>query len=252
MKIISSLTLTDICDIAIVSILIYYLIVFIRETKAVQLLKGILVLFLITFLAHSLRLATLNWLLEKIFAIGIVALVVIFQPELRNVLRKLGTGRILPFSPLHPPQATEILEAVRALAEHRIGSIIILERATRLGTYIETGCSLDSIIDRRILLTIFNPASPLHDGAVIIQDNRLAAAGCILPLDSRPKQEFWGTRHLSALKLSEETDALAIVTSEETGRISLAADGRIYENLSLSELRLKIEQAFNRQRQSNE
>lgn len=245
MKLIALSRFTDIVDIILVSILIYYAIVFIRETKAIQLLKGILVLFLLTLVAYTFHLTTLNWLLEKVFAIGMVALVVIFQPELRNVLRKLGTGRFLPISPLRAGEITELLEAIRSLSEHHLGSIIALERTTRLGTYVETGCPLDCIIDRRVVMAIFNPASPLHDGAVIIQDGRLAAASCILPLDDRPKQNCWGTRHLSALKLSEETDALVIVTSEETGKISFAVEGRMYENLSLSELRTKIEQGFN-------
>ncbi len=242
------LYITTVGDICIVSVLIYYLIIFIRETKAVQLLKGILLLFLITFVAQAVHLRTLNWLLEKIFAIGMVALVVIFQPELRNVLRKLGTGRLFPFSTLHPPEVAELIEAVKVMAQQRTGSLIVLERTTRLGTYAETGCLLDSCIDRRTLITIFHPGSPLHDGAVIIHENRIAAAGCILPMDSRPKQNHWGTRHLSALKLSEETDALAIITSEETGRISLAVQGKIYENLSVPELKQKIEQAFQYQK----
>ncbi|HOL67915.1 MAG TPA: diadenylate cyclase, partial [bacterium] len=156
--------MADVCNIAIVSVLIYYLILFIRETKAIQLLKGIFILFLITLLAHTLHLTTLNWLLEKIFAIGILALVIIFQPELRNVLRKLGTGRLLPFPTLHPPEVTELLEAVRNLAERHCGSIIVLERATPLGTYVETGCPVDSVITRQVLTSIFNPGSPLHDG----------------------------------------------------------------------------------------
>ncbi len=244
MRYIQQITFSDIVDIIIISCLIYYLILFLRETKAIQLLKGILILFVITFFAQLFRLNTLNWILERVFAIGIIALVIIFQPELRNVLRKLGTEQLLPFSTLHLSQINQLLEAVKYFSENKIGSIIVLERTTPLGSYTESGTKIDSNIDKRLLMSIFNPASPLHDGAVIIQHNRISAAGCILPVEEVAERGFLGTRHISAVKLSEETDALVIVTSEETGKISIAEEGKLYEGVSLEELRRKIERNF--------
>jgi len=240
----SQIKIYDIFDILIISCIIYYIILLIKGTKTIQILKGIFFLFIITFLSQLFHLNTLNWILEKIFAIGIISLVIIFQPELRNLLRKLGTEQILPFSTLHSMQINQILEAVNYLAENKIGSLIVLEKTTPLGVYAKSGCEIDGIIDKRLLISIFYPNNLLHDGAVIIRQNRIASAGCILPINPSSEKDYLGTRHLSAINLSEETDAIVIVTSEETGRISLAQEGKIYEGITIEELRKKIEIAF--------
>ncbi|RKY31142.1 MAG: TIGR00159 family protein [Candidatus Omnitrophota bacterium] len=246
MRIIHQITFSDIVDIIIISCIIYYLIIFLLQTKGFQLLKGILILFIITFFAQFFHLTTLHWVLEKVFALGMIALVIIFQPELRNVLRKLGTEQLLPFSTLHLFQINQLIEAVKYFCENKIGSTIVLERTTPLGSYTESGVKIDSNIDKKLLISIFNPGSPLHDGAVIIRHNRISAAGCILPVEEVKERGFLGTRHISAIKLSEETDAIVIVTSEETGKISIAEGGNLYQDISIEELRKRIEKSFHR------
>lgn len=244
MNFFSRIRVYDIFDIAIISILVYYVILFLKGTKAIQLLKGIFILFIVMFFAQIFHLNTVNFILEKVFTIGLIALVIIFQPELRNMLRKLGTEQLLPFSTIHPPEINQLLETVKYFSENTIGSIIAMERTTPLGNYVESGCKIDGIIDKRLLISIFAPNNPLHDGAVIIQHNRISAAGCILPVETQLVSSIWGTRHLSALKLSEETDALVIVTSEEKRKISLAQEGKIYEDIEVETLREKIEKTF--------
>jgi len=244
MNFFSSIKVSDIFDIAIISAIVYYIILFIKETKTIQLLKGIFILFIVMLFAQILNLTTLNWLLEKIFALGILALVVIFQPELRNMLRKLGTEQILPFSSIHSKEMNELIEAVKYLSENKIGCLIAIEKKTPLTSYAETGSKIDAIIDRRLIMSIFYPDNPLHDGAVIIQNNRILAAGCILPVEPEKYGNYLGSRHLAALKLSEETDALVIVVSEETGEISLSEEGKLYQDISPEKLRRKIEESF--------
>lgn len=244
MSILGNLRWTDAVDMLLVSVVLYYSILLIRETKAIQLLKGILVLFVITFLSQLLHLTVLNWLLERVFALGIVAVVILFQPELRRALRKLGTDQILPFPSIRRTDVGEILEAVRLLAESRIGSIIALARTTPLGSYAESGSRIDAAVERRLLMSLFYPGSPLHDGAVLVERDRILAAGCILPVQAQPDAGHLGTRHLAGLRLSEETDALVLVTSEETGKISLALEGRLYEGIGIQDARQRIESMF--------
>jgi len=236
--------IADVLDVVLVATIVYYAILLVRETRTIQLIRGMLVVLVVTFLAQVFRLGTLNWILEKVLALGVVALMVIFQPELRNLLRKLGTEQIMPFSTLQVPEIAQLLDAIRHFSEHRVGSIIALERTTPLGGYAESGRKIDGAVGRDLLAAIFFPGNPLHDGAVIIQHNRISAAGCILPMEPRPVGGLLGTRHLSAMKLSEETDALVVVTSEETGRISIAQEGKLNEGIGLDELRGRLERLF--------
>jgi len=232
-----NIRLLDILDILIVAIVLYKLILLIRGTKAVQLIQGLAVIFVASAVSKWLGLYTVNWLLKNTITVVLVALPVVFQPELRRTLEQLGRGKILtePLPFLSKEEALDtrktaevIIQGVLNLAKNRIGALIVLERNTGLKDFIETGIAIDALLSVQLLGNIFIPNTPLHDGAMIIRGNRIAAAGCFLPLteNSSISKEL-GTRHRSGLGLSEETDALVIIVSEETGIISLAEGGSL-------------------------
>lgn len=235
------LRLSDVIDIVIVAIIIYFLIKLLRETRAAQLIKGI-VLLLIVFLASNwLHLNTLHYLLSGAMQIGMFAVVVIFQPELRTLLEKIGRielGSIIDFGANDDRNETElviesIVKTACDLSQTHTGALIVLERATKLGDYIRTGTKIDAAVSSRLLENIFVPNTPLHDGAVIISKNRAAAASCLLPLTTNNNlSRDLGTRHRAAIGLSECTDAVVVVVSEETGKISIALNGTLTRNLS--------------------
>lgn len=241
--------LSYIVDILLVWFVIYKLIMVIRGTKAVQLLKGIIVIVLVRILSSFLGLITLQKLMDQALTWGFLAIIIIFQPELRRALEQLGRGRF--FSRSNIPEEEEqnhtieaIVKAVQYMAKRRIGALITVERETGMGDYIETGIPLHSQISNELLINIFIPNTPLHDGAVIVQKNQVAAAACYLPLSESPfiSKEL-GTRHRAALGISEVTDGITIVVSEETGSISLTKNGELHRDLnqeSFQEL-LKLE-----------
>jgi diadenylate cyclase len=232
-------SLADIVDILLVWYVIYKLINLVRGTKAVQLLKGIFVILLVKFISDYFGFNTLSWLMEQALNWGFLAIIIIFQPELRRALEQLGRGKFFSRSATQEEDdQNKIIEAiVKAtdyMAKRRIGALISIERETGMSDYIETGIPLNSKISSELLINIFIPNTPLHDGAVIIQKNLVAAAACYLPLSESPfiSKEL-GTRHRAALGISEVTDSLTIIVSEETGNISLTKNGELHRGLSL-------------------
>lgn len=222
--------LLQIIDISVVCLIAYLVYTVIRGTRAVQLLKGLLVLAALTGLARWLNLPNLQWVLEKIWTMAFVAVPVVFQPELRRMLERLGRGRSLTRLLIGQEAVraaiTEVVQAVQELARKRMGALVAIERQTGLKEHVDTGVVLDAVVSRPLLLSIFEPRAPLHDGAVIIRGNRIVAAGCYLPLSvSREVAKELGTRHRAAVGLSEQSDAIVIVVSEETGIVSVAEDG---------------------------
>ena len=222
----------DALDILLVAALIYRVLTLFRGTRAVQITIGLGVLAGAAMGARALELTSLGWLLDHFWSFWVVALIVVFQPELRRALAWIGQGRVLQRLIGDAAQgarvANEVVRATESLASRRIGALIVLERATGLRQYAELGVALDALVSADLLMSVFLPYSPLHDGAVFIQGDRVVAAGCFLPL-SRNTQigRALGTRHRAALGIAEETDAIALVASEETGRLSLAVAGRI-------------------------
>jgi diadenylate cyclase len=214
----------------------YNLLVFIKGTPAVQVLKGLIfliILFLISlFVAQKLNLIIISWILPKFFAIFLLSFLIIFRPELRRGLARLGQGPILGLFFREERIINEISEAVFALAQKKIGALIAIEREIGLKPYVESGVSLDSKITSELINTIFMPHTPLHDGGIIIENGRISAAGCLFPLSQNPKiSKTLGTRHRAAVGLTEETDALVIVVSEETGTVSLTREGKLIRNI---------------------
>jgi diadenylate cyclase len=231
--IISTIGWRDIIDILLVAVLLYKLYMILKDTRALTLLKGLVVLLIATLVSKWVGLNVINWLLQKSMTVVLVALPIVFQPELRRALEQLGRGRLFGRDVfLNEEETKSLLEstmaAVAVLAKNKIGALIVFERQTRLNDYIDTGIKLDGLVSSEFLTNIFIPNTPLHDGAVIVRGNRVSAAGCILPLtEDRSLGKELGTRHRAALGLSEQTDALVVVVSEETGIISVAQGGRL-------------------------
>ncbi|MEK3856675.1 diadenylate cyclase CdaA [Cytobacillus sp. FSL H8-0458] len=229
--------LANTIDILLVWYVIYKLIMIVKGTKAVQLLKGIFVIILVKVASDMFHLQTLGWMMEQVLLWGFLAIIIIFQPELRRALEQLGRGRFFSRTANQEEENQEklvesIAKAVDYMAKRRIGALISVERETGLNDYIETGIGLDSKISSELLINIFIPNTPLHDGAVIIQKNCVAAAACYLPLSESPfiSKEL-GTRHRAALGISEVTDSITIIVSEETGNVSLTKNGELHRDL---------------------
>jgi diadenylate cyclase len=219
----------DALDIALVAFLLYRMLVMVRETRAMQMLKGFLYLIALYVIGAQLQLYSINWILANLWAIWLVAFVVLFQPELRRVLVQLGRRKF--FMGLIKEESLiykEITEACRVLARRKVGALLVLERDVNLKNYLDTGTRMDAEMTAELLVTLFTPKTPLHDGAVVIREGRLAAAGCILPLTQDPNiSKKFGTRHRAAIGITEESDAVAIVVSEENRSISLAVGGKM-------------------------
>jgi diadenylate cyclase len=242
----------DVVDILIVAFLIYQLLQFIRGTHAVQMALGALVLVLLYWLSQLLHLETVNWLLRTFMPYLVFGIIVVFQSEIRKVLAQLGKTPLPGVfgSPRTEEVIDEVVLASTTLAAQRTGAIVVIERDMGLRSYIETGIALDAYVTYDLLISIFNPGTPLHDGAVIVQGNRVAAAACFLPLTVNPQlSRELGSRHRAAIGVTEDTDALAVVVSEETGVISLVVGGRIRRDLDAASLKaallevLEVEQA---------
>ena len=246
----SNLNPLSVVDILLVAATIYGLLYLIRGTQAVQLLRGfVLLILVIVFVTNILRLTAFSWLIKNSIGALLVAIPVIFQPELRRALERLGrAGR---FASLHYSEEVmtvvirQVTRAVKELAGQRHGALIVLERETGLQDIADTGTALNSAVSTDLLLTIFYPKTPLHDGAVIIHDNLIVAAGAVLPLsDNATPDQHFGTRHLAALGITEQTDAIAIVVSEETGTISVARHGRMVRNVDEGRLNRLLHRSF--------
>jgi diadenylate cyclase len=236
----------DLFDIALVSLIIYRVLLIFRGTRAVQMLAGLGILIAGTLFARRLELPSLMWLFDNLWSFWVIALVVLFQPELRRALGQAGQGRVvqrLLGASRHDLEHVvgEVADAVASLAPRRIGALVVLERGTGLRPYAELGVALDALVSADLLLSVFPPASPLHDGAVLIQGTRIVAAGCFLPLSrNRAVGRSLGTRHRAALGVSEEVDAVAVVVSEETGRISIAVQGELVPVPDAEVLRVRL------------
>jgi len=240
----------NIVDVLLVWFVFYKLITIIKGTKAVQLLKGIFVLLIARILTEFFGLNTLQWMMDQVLPFGFLAIIIIFQPELRRALEQIGRGRLFARTMMQEEEERDRLieafvKSVSYMAKRRIGALISIEKETGLSEYIETGTGMDSLITSELLINIFIPNTPLHDGAVIVQRNRIAAAGCYLPLSESPfiSKEL-GTRHRAALGISEVTDAVTIIVSEETGAVSLTANGDIDRNLDMEEFEARLRRVW--------
>ena len=239
-------------DLAIVSLILYEVLKAIRGTRAVQMAIGSAVFVIVFYVSQWGHLETVNWLVRNVASYAVFAIIVLFQADIRRALAHLGRGPFFRYF-LGAESADEVIEelvvAAGILGSHRIGAIIVVERQIGLRNHIEGGIPLDATLTNDLLVSIFQPESPLHDGAVIVQRDRVAAAGCFLPLTVAPQlSRTLGTRHRAAIGLTEENDAVAIVVSEETGIISLALDGRIERELSADQLRTRLHQLLRSQR----
>jgi len=240
---------TAVLDIVLVAILIYQLLVIIKGTRAAPMLIGVGVVGLAIWVARILDLRTVNWLVATLLPYAIFALIVVFAFEIRQALAKIG--RKLTFSRLGPSASSEayddIVLAANLFSQNQTGALIVIEREIGLRTYIESGVPLDARLSYDLLATVFRPSAPLHDGAVIIQKDRIAAAACFLPLSMNPALSMQlGTRHRAAIGITEETDAIAVVVSEETGAISIAVGGNIERDLTVDYLRTRLGELLRR------
>lgn len=247
----TQIRLEDFVDIAIIAFFLYKLIILTKETRAFQLLKGIAFLFVAAIISETLQLQTLSWVLNSVLASGIVVLAVLFQPELRRALEHIGRGKIFNngllqnFKPEENEIVSEMQLAIMSLAKRRVGALIVIEQRTGLGDIVATGTRIDGIISAPLIENIFEPNTPLHDGAVIIRDGAIVAAACFLPLaeDIAVAREL-GTRHRAALGVSSVSDSVTIVVSEETGIISFAREGKLVRYIDQKALHDLLESIF--------
>jgi diadenylate cyclase len=240
----ANIRIRDIVDILIVALVIYKLFTLIKETRAEQLIKGIGVLLVLTKVSEWLQLYTITWILSNAMTVGTLAILIVFQPELRRGLEYIGRSRFFSKSLIEirgenmSRVVDEIVEATASLSRQKIGALMVLERQTGLNEVVETGTKIGGTVSSDLLINIFIPNTPLHDGAVIIKDDIIKAAACFLPLtDSSTVSKELGTRHRAALGISERSDSLSIVVSEETGAISIAENGTISRYLDAKTLR---------------
>lgn len=225
----------DLFEITLITILVYQLMLFIKGTRGWQMILGMTTLLFLYYLSRWFELRTIEWLLSNLFTYFVFALIVIFQAEIRRGLAELGKGGMLGGFLPHTEEDVieEIGSAVSSLASQKIGALIIMQGDIGLRNYIESGIELDSRLSASLLVTIFSPSVPMHDGAVIVKESRVAAAGCFLPLTRNPLlSKNLGTRHRAAIGITEETDAIAVVVSEETGTISMVTGGKMLRGLS--------------------
>ncbi len=236
-------TLVDFIDVAIVALIFYSLYVRFKDTRAMQLVTGLFILLAASIFAGWAQLRALNALISFFSSVWLVGIVVIFAPELRRLLIQIGRWRIMGIFIHNQEQRSvdEVVTAARRLAEKNFGALMVMTRNTQLGSIVDTGTQLNAEVSHQLLVTIFTPNTPLHDLAVVIRSDRITAANCLLPLSESPEiDRSLGSRHRAALGISEETDALVIVVSEETRAISIAVDGRLIRNLSPAELRSNL------------
>ena len=248
------MNIIDFIEIMLIAFFVYQFMVWIKFTRAYTLLKGLLVIGAFLVLAYIFKMNTILWIVSKLAGALITAIVVIFQPELRKVIEQLGQKKIMaaiiPFDTgkevmerFTDKTVNELIKACFDMAEVKTGALIVIEQEIRLDEYIRTGINVDAILTSQLLINIFEHNTPLHDGAVIIRGNRIVSATCYLPLtDSMDIGKELGTRHRAAVGISEVSDSLTIIVSEETGAVSLAKDGRLYKHLQKEELVEKLQQ----------
>lgn len=253
----SMVKITDIIDVIIIATLVYQCVRFVRETRAELLVKGIVLVLILLQLSRWFNLHTLQYILQNIFQLGFFALLIVFQPELRRGLEKIGrsnAGKFLSFNDdgdVLTNTIDTVCAAVGDMSRTKTGALICMQRTTKLGDIIRTGTPLNAEISYELLVNIFVPNTPLHDGAVIIADNKITAAACFLPLTpNNDLSKELGTRHRAAIGLSENSDAAVIVVSEETGKISIALDGDLTRNLTVDTLKMALKKILDSEKTS--
>lgn len=259
---IPAMRLTNVVEILIISVLIYYILIWIRDTRAWTLLKGVLVIFAFVLFAYVFNMSTILWLFQNLISVIIISLFVLFQPELRRALEQLGRKNILTsvFSigssggediqetKTQEKTKSEIIRACMEMSKARTGALIVIEQDVRLSEYERTGIFLDSLVSSQLLINIFEHNTPLHDGAVFVRDNRIVAATCYLPLsDNMLLSKELGTRHRAGVGISEVSDSVTLIVSEETGMISIAHDGMLFRGLNAEELREQLGKLMKKQ-----
>jgi diadenylate cyclase len=256
LDVLRGLRIRDLVDIAIVAFVLYRLFLTFKGTVALQMLAGLAFLMLARFVSHEADLHSLSFILDNFWAFWVIALIVLFQPELRRTLAQAGQNRLVQWifgqsGTVREQVVEELVRVADSLAAKRIGALIVVERGAGLGNYTELGVRMEAVVSAELLGSIFQPGSPLHDGAAIVQGNRISAAGCFLPL-SRDLQlaRTLGTRHRAALGLSEETDAVVVVVSEETGAVSIAVDGQIERGLDPERFQARLSELLGVRRQA--
>ena len=251
-----SISLVDIIEILIIAFLFYHILLWIKNTRAWNLFKGIVVILVFVLIAAIFQMNTILWLAENTLSVGLTALVIIFQPELRKALENLGGrnmfGKLFDFGKTEENKFSdhtidEMIKACYAMGKVKTGALIVVEDEIMLSEYVRTGIDVDAIISSQLLINIFEKNTPLHDGAVIVRGDRVVSATCYLPLsDSLTLSKDLGTRHRAAVGISEVSDSLTIVVSEETGKVSLAMRGQIYQDVNAEFLRSKLKYLQNR------
>lgn len=246
MKLIHVLEWNDFIDIALVALILYYCIKLVRQTRAFHLVKGIVFLGVVYFVVSTLNMSTASYLFSHLFGDIVLVMILLFQPEIRQAIESFGRGdfrKVNLFSrnsnyarDEYRASASNIAKAAANMSEKKIGALIVVEGKTMLGDVISTGTTVDSAVSGAVIENIFFPKAPLHDGAMIIRDNRILSAGCILPLTQKDISKELGTRHRAGIGITEHSDAIVVIVSEETGAISLASAGTLMRNLTLGEL----------------
>ncbi len=242
-------TWIDVLDILLVSFLVYQVLLFVRETQAGRLLLGLIPFFVLYLVSELLGLRTVYWFMGNLATVIALVLVVVFQPELRRSLELLGRRRMLPIfqeqgTQLSIPVIKHIIDTVETLSQNKWGGIILIERSFKLNDYVKTGLLLGAEISSDLLVTLFNPTTVTHDGAVVVRDHLLLASNVLLPLSKKDLDHRFGTRHRAAIGATEHTDAVGVVVSEETGQISIAEYGIIYSNLTKEKLSDRLFEIF--------
>lgn len=253
-----SVNIIDVIEIILISFFVYQFMVWIKYTRAYTVLKGLLIIGAFLLIAYVFKMNTILWIVSNLASALITAIVVIFQPELRKVVEQLGQKKImsaiLPFDPgkeikerFTDRTVNELVRACYDMGEARTGALIVIEQEIRLDEYIRTGITVDAVLSSQLLINIFEHNTPLHDGAVIMRGNRVVSATCYLPLsDNMELSKQLGTRHRAGVGISEVTDSVTIIVSEETGQVSVAQDGRLLRNVTAAELREILEKAQNK------
>jgi len=231
-------------EILFIWVLLFYLLQFFQGTRAMQVMMGLIILAVVFNIARFLGLHTINWVLTKLFAVGVVAFLIIFQPELRRGLARIGQNTFLGFLQ-KGGTVDELIQACEFLARERVGALIAIERDIGLKNYIESGIVMDARVSQELIISLFAPNTPTHDGAMIIVGSRIASCGSLFPLSQNPElSRFLGTRHRAAVGITEETDAVCIIVSEETGSISVSAQGKLSRNLDSDGLKRVLMSLF--------
>jgi len=232
----------NVLDILIVAYLFYWIYSFLSNTRAIQLIKGLLIISIIAILSNLLKLDTLNWLITNFTSYVVIIVIILFQPELRRLITQFGQRNWISSAITDESfPLDELVNSIIVMANEKIGSLTVIERNTGLRSYIESGVVINSSISEELIRTIYYPNTQLHDGAIIIQGGRITAAACYLPLsESKQLKKYHGARHRAGLGIAEETDALVTVTSEETGNVSIMVNGKFYQKIKLSDLKNMI------------